>query len=132
MRADGVPTVHGAVTVTFPLRIADTLRYEQVPPRRNSSDEGFAVVGEKKLGKKATAGAGWVWIDPKFGGLNGDRYFHGRRLVLNSSFALSPELTAAAFFTRAIVDQAPMANKTRFDVILTYNALKTLQRAGWF
>jgi hypothetical protein len=131
-RASGVPTWHAATTLAIRTPVFDSVRYEQYVRGGENAAAGFAAIADKRLGRAVNVGGGWVSIDPDFGGLNADRYFHGRRFVATAGVTLSPELAATMFFTRALASERPMTNRTRFDVVLTYNVLKSLQRAGWF
>ena len=62
--------------------------------------------------------------------LNGDRFVRGRRGFVEGRYALTPEVTLSAFFTRAFRNDFAVPNRTRLDVVVTYNVLKGLQRGG--
>ena len=49
---------------------------------------------------------------------------------LASKFNLTPEFAVQTFVTQAMYNPFAVANKTRLDVIFSYDFLKTLQRAG--
>ncbi len=131
-RVSGVGTMRAAFAYRRPLIVVDTVRFEQYRRLGAAGAYGYSVYGEKAFGTLALVGTGWASIDPQYGGLNGDRYNKGRRLFMNATLTLSPELALSAFYTHALANDYPVANGTRFDFILTYNVLKTLQRAGLF
>ncbi len=62
--------------------------------------------------------------------LNGDRFVRGRRGFVEGRYTLTPEVTLSTFFTRAFRNDFAVPNRTRLDVVVTYNVLKGLQRGG--
>jgi len=62
--------------------------------------------------------------------LNGDRYGSGRRLFETGGIRLWSALSLAMFATQAFHDDVAISNHQRVDVVLTYNVLATLKRAG--
>jgi hypothetical protein len=77
-------------------------------------------------------GLGYVQIDREYGGLNGDRYNLGRRFYFSGSYKLTDEFTVSTFYTRAFANDFQVGNRTRFEVLLNYNLLSTLQKAKIF
>jgi hypothetical protein len=130
--AIGVGTVRAGLTFKRAMVVVDTVKFEQYHRLGDTAATGFAIFGEKAFGKRATFGTGWASIDPAIGSLNGDRYARGRRLFATGTLNLSPEFSVSGFFTRAMANDYAIANATRFDLIFTYNVLKTLQRTGLF
>jgi hypothetical protein len=126
----GSDTLRQAVRVnTAELKALDFFRveiYERVAVNR---DAGLAVSGDKRLLKKRlTLAGGYAQIDPRYGGLNADRFNRGRRFFYNGSYNLSPEFTLSTFYTPAFHNHFPIANRTRFELIFSYNLLKTLEK----
>lgn len=129
----GVETMREAVKVnTKELRVIDSFCFENYQRLDVKSNYGFAVYGEKNLLRRLTLGGGYAQIDPNYGGLNGDRFNKGKRLYLSSTLALSPEFSVSTFLTRAVGNDFAVSNRTRLDVIFSYNLLKSLQRTGIF
>jgi hypothetical protein len=106
----------------------DLIRFENYQRLDVHPDYGFAAYGERTLVKNLTAGLGYAQIDPRYGGLNGDRFLNGKRLYLMTTFVLSPEFTMSAYLTRAVANTVPVSQGTRFDLVFNYNLLRTLKR----
>jgi hypothetical protein len=130
-RVSSVSTVRAAAAITLSRgKPVDTLRYEQYARAGGNPAFGFAVTGEKKALPRLTVSLGWADIDLRYGGLNGDRYNRGRRVFGAGTVRLWPELSLLVFGTHSFDDEVTLPNHHRFDVILAYNALATLKRAG--
>jgi hypothetical protein len=128
-----VGTVRAAVTVkTEPARVVDLVRWEQYRRGGTQSAFGFAAYGEKNLTKRINAGGGYTDIDASYGGLNADRFQRGRRLWQTGTVKLTKELSAMLYVTEAVHNSVAISNHRRVDVVLAYNALASLQRAGLF
>lgn len=129
----GTETLRQAIRVKTPeLRVIDSLRFENYQRLDVKPNYGFSVYGEKALFKRFTLGGGYADIDPNYGGLNADRFNKGKRLYLQSTLVLSPEFSVSTFLTRAVGNDIAISNRTRFDLIFSYNLLKTLKRTGIF
>jgi hypothetical protein len=123
-------TLRAGLYVRTPaLRAIDAIRVDGYRRFTGEDAGGFATLVEKAVAPRVTIGGGFATIDRGYGGLNSDRYNIGKRMLVNASVALSDALTLGSYFTRAIDNDYPVANHKRFDVALTYNLLKTLQRA---
>ena len=125
-----VSTFRSAVSVALQGHPVDAIRYEQYARAGDDGAFGFAVTAERSLLRRVTLGLGYADIDARYGGLNGDRYNRGHRLFETGVLRLSPEISIAFFATQAIRNDVPIANHRRFDLVLTYNALASLKRAG--
>jgi hypothetical protein len=129
----GVETLHEGLRVSISESgILDTFRFESYQRLDVNPDGGLAVGVEKVFAKKLTLGGGFATIDRAYNGLNADRFNRGNRLFLNGTYALTPEFSLQTFFTRAVSNEYTIPNRSRFDLILNYNLLKTLQRTGLF
>jgi hypothetical protein len=130
----GVETMREAAKIiTKELRVVDSIRFETYQRMDVNRDGGFAMQAEKAwFRKRLTVSGGYAQIDKSYGGLNGDRYNKGKRLFVNGSFTITPEFSVSTFATRAIDNPYAVANHTRFDLIFSYNLLKTFQRKGYF
>ena len=94
---------------------------------------GFALWAEKAVTKKFILNGGYASIDPKFGGLNSDRFNIGNRVFLTTSYVLSPSFTASAFITTGVGnDSVTLPQRTLLNLILAYNVLPDLRRTGVF
>jgi uncharacterized caspase-like protein len=130
----GIDTLRQALRVNTPeLKAFDFFRvelYQRVSP---NADAGLAAYVEKSfLKQRLTVGGGYAQIDPNYGGLNGDRFNSGRRFFFNGSYKLTPEFTISTFYTHAFKNDFPLITNTRFEILFTYNLLKSLQKAGIF
>ncbi|MGH9943970.1 MAG: hypothetical protein ACRD9R_16620, partial [Pyrinomonadaceae bacterium] len=129
----GVETIREGVKIdTRKLRFVDSLRFEAYQRADVRPDFGFAVGAEKKLRDNLTVGGGFARIDSAYHNLNADRFGRGQRAYASATYAITPELSASAFFTRAFANDFTVPNRTRVDAVFSYNFLKTLQRAGLF
>lgn len=129
----GTETLHQAVKInTAGLRLIDSFRFENYQRLDVKPDYGFAASVEKVLAKRFNLTAGYARIDPNYGGLNADRFNIGKRLYVVGTYALCPEFTVSAYATKAIANHVTLTNNYRFDLVLNYNMLKSLQRLGIF
>jgi hypothetical protein len=94
-----------------------------------SHQTAFAFSGEKTIAH-VTVQAGYANVDPVFAQLNGDRYGRGDRIFTIGSIPLPLDLSASWFVQKEISPPVTSTNDVRVDVILTWNVLKTLKRAG--
>jgi hypothetical protein len=129
----GAETLRQAVKIATPeARLIDSFRFENYQRMDVKPDYGFAVTGEKTLYQRFQLAGGYARIDANYGGLNADRFNRGKRLYLTGTYTISPEFSVSAFVTRAIENQFAVANRHRFDLVFSYNLLKSLQRRGAF
>lgn len=128
-----VGTLRAAATMkTEPLHVVDLVRWEQYRRDGPQSAFGFAAHGEKTVAKRVTVGGGFANIDDNYGGLNADRFQRGKRFYQTGSIKLTRELALNIYLTEAVHNDVPISIHRRYDVVLAYNALANLQRAGLF
>ncbi len=130
----GSDTLRQAVRLNTPeFKPIDFLRIELYERVTVNPHSGFAASGEKAfMNKRLTIGGGYAQIDRDYGGLNADRFNRGRRFFFSGTYNLTPEFTLTTFYTRAINNNFPISNRTRFEVMFSYNLLKSLQKAKIF
>ena len=129
----GAETLLAAVAVGFaPGAPVAALRYEQYWRVRVNPAAGFSVSVERPVGKRFRLQAGYATIDEFYGGWNADRIQRGKRVFAVGTLPLTRELTLALFATQAFDGAYTLSNRTRTDVILTYDLLRTLQNARVF
>jgi hypothetical protein len=97
--------------------------------RGGSHQTAFAFSGEKQVAG-VTVQAGYANVDPIFGVLNGDPYGRGNRVFTTGSFPLPLDLSASWFVQKEISPPVTSSNDVRVDLVLTWDMLKTLKRAG--
>lgn len=128
---DGVDTWRQAIRLnTRETGVVDAVRVEFYERSTGAGDEGFAVTAERALPRKLSLAGGYATIDRNYGGLNADRFNRGNRLFVEAKLPLVQDLSLNVFYGRAVGTDYAVANKNRFDVVVGYNALKALQRAG--
>ena len=128
---NGAETIREAIKVNAKgSKVLDAFLFENYQRTDVKPDYGFAIFGEKALHKRFTVGGGFADIDPNYGGLNADRFNKGKRVFMATKFNLTPEFAVQTFVTQAMYNPFAVANKTRFDLIFSYDVLKSLQRAG--
>jgi hypothetical protein len=131
-RLSGVPWVRLAASLKTPALVAiDTVRVETYARFGDDDARGFAVSGEKAIGSRVTAGAGYADVDPRYPAINADRFMRGKRLYVSGSARLTRELSAQLFATAAVNNRFAIPAAKRVDAVLVYNLLGRLQRAGW-
>lgn len=96
----------------------------------SATGRGFATIVERAISKKIAMNGGYANIDRHNPTLNADRVVRGQRGFVELRYALTPELTVSTFYTRAFHNDFPVPNRTRFDLVVSYNVLKALQRNG--
>lgn len=110
--------------------LVDAVRLELYQRTTGDDAAGFAVTAERLLPRKLALAGGYASVDRSFGGLNGDRYNRGNRVFVDAKLPLVQDLSLNVFYGRAVGNDDVVANKHRFDIVVGYNALKALQRAG--
>lgn len=129
-------TVRTAFTIkSGATRVIDLIRveaYHRLAADAAPAATGYAAYVERSLFKRLVAGGGWANIDQHYGGLNSDRIGAGRRVFLIGTVVLLPELTLQSFYTVAPSSRFPIPNRTRFELVVTYNVLRALERRGVF
>jgi hypothetical protein len=127
----GVDTWRQAIRLnTKETGVIDAVRLELYERTTGTRDEGFAVTAERLLPHKLSLAGGYATVDRNYGGLNADRFNRGNRVFVDAKLPLVHDLSLNVFYGRAVGTDYAVANKHRFDVVVGYNALKALQRAG--
>ena len=128
-RLNGAPTLRQALRVSAPeLRVVDSLRFEQYEGLDDGGAYGFLVYAEKAVTRRISAGGGFADIDPAYGILNADRFSRGRRAYAIISARLARGLTLQPFVTYAFANDFPVSNRTRLDIVLSYDMLAAFGR----
>lgn len=96
----------------------------------SATGRGFAATVERAVSKTVSLNGGYAHIDRHNPALNADRLVRGQRGFVELRYVMTPELTLSTFYTRAFHNDFPIPNRTRFDIIVSYNVLKALQRNG--
>jgi hypothetical protein len=129
----GRETMREAVRVdVHESRVLDSARFENYQRAGKTAAYGFALQGEKAVTKRLTISGGYAQIDPMYGNLNADRFMAGKRLFVVTNLQITSEITFSTYATRAVGNSVPVSQQTRVDLIISYNLLGRLQRAGWF
>jgi hypothetical protein len=132
-RLVGADVARGAVTLRLSRPIPfDTVRYEQYHRFNVHEASGFAVWADRAVSKHLRLQGGYVTVDQFYGGWNADRMQAGRRVFGQATIPIYGPFAASIFGTRAIDPQFTLPIKSRVDVVVSYDALDTLRRAGVF
>ena len=130
---DGARTWRQAATVkTHELRVVDTILFENYERVNKNGDYGFAVTLDKALNGKTSMNWGYGSIDPKYGGLNADRFNIGNRAFVMAIHNFSPRFLTSYFITTAVGSNGALPQRTLMNLVFTYNALPDLRRTGLF
>lgn len=128
----GVETLRQAARVmTKELKVIDSIRFENYQRVDVNPAYGFAVRGEKTIGKFSTYG-GFTSVDRRNGTLNADRIGPGKRVFGYAEYKITPSVSVNIFAARAVANEFPMSHRTRVDVSLNFNLLKALQKLSIF
>jgi hypothetical protein len=129
----GVEYLHQAIKLKVgEARLVDTLNVETYERLDVDPAFGFNVHGEKALSKRLTVGAGVKQVDRRYPLLNADRFFQGRHAFFTTNYVLTPELSIGTFYAHSFATDYPIPIRQRFEVLLTHNLLKSLQKLGLF
>lgn len=129
----GVRTWREAVNLKTPgLKYIDTLIFENYERVHPDKEYGFALSLEKAVTRKLSFNGGYATVDPKYGGLNSDRFNFGNRVFLTTTYLVSPQLTASYYITTAVGHNATLPLRTMSNLVVGYNALPDLRRTGLF
>lgn len=123
---DGVPTWRSAFALKAPeMTVLDGFRLETYARSEvGPTPFGWALTLDKKVGRTSMSG-GFASIDEHYGGLNGDYYNRGDRWFGKATANLFPLLTVTGQYTWALDAGYAIANQERFDVVFSYDVLKT-------
>jgi len=129
----GVDMLREAFWLKIPeLRTIDSLRFENYQRVDITPTYGFAVSGEKTLLKKLSLSGGYADIDPHFIAWNAARILKGKRLFSQAVYNHPSGFGLCLLYTNALGNNFTIPNHRYMEVILSYNVLKSFQRAGWF
>ena len=129
----GADTWRATVAALFPPSgLLSAVRYEQYWRMDPNPAFGFALWLERPVTSHARLQAGYATVDEHYGGWNADRIQRGKRVFAIGTVPILRKLTASLFFTQAFSSSYPVSNKTRLDVVLSYDLLRTLRRTGIF
>jgi hypothetical protein len=119
-------------TLFSPSSPLSAVRYEQYWRSNMNAAFGFALWLERPVTSHAHLQAGYTTIDEHYGGWNADRIQRGKRMFAIATVPIYRELAASLFFTQAFDNSFTVSNRTRFDVVLSYDLAQTLRRTGTF
>ena len=123
----GAETARAAIAVHLPAGApVSAVRFEQYRRMTMQPATGFAVVAERPIVGRAKVQGGYADIDPRYGGLNGDRYQQGRRFFAMATIPVRGPLSAQLYAAQA-VGSSTVANRTRFDAVVTYDILAAVR-----
>jgi hypothetical protein len=129
----GADVVRAAMAVTLPARApVSQVRYEQYWRATPNAAAGFAVTVDRAVTRHARVSGGYTTIDEFYGGWNADKMQRGKRFFATVSAPLPWDFTLQFFATQAVDVRYALTNRTRADVQINYDLLKTLQRARVF
>lgn len=108
----------------------DAVRFENYQRVEGHDGYGFVLSADKAVHPKVALTGGYADIDRNNGTLSGDRYFRGKRIFLEPKIQVLPELALSFFYSKAFDNDFAIPNDQRFDIVVQYNVLKALQKAG--
>jgi hypothetical protein len=129
----GVRTWRQGVNIKTPeLHYVDTVIFENYERVHPDTEYGFALSVDKAVTRKLSFNGGYASIDPRFGGLNSDRFNFGNRVFLTTTYLVSPQLTASYYVTTAVGPNPVLPLRTMSNLVLGYNVLPDIRRTGLF
>jgi hypothetical protein len=121
----GISTFRNGLRLQLPeARVIDGLRFEHYARVEGDAAYGFAITVEKRLTRRIVASGGFSDLDGAYGPLPGDRYGPGHKLFTITRFTLAPQWAAHVFYGHAVTNDFPVSSARRFDIVLTFNALR--------
>jgi hypothetical protein len=121
----GISTIRNAARLQVPeARMVDGVRFEHYARLEGEEAYGFAVTLEKRLNRGIVLSGGYSDVDRFYGPLLGDRYGPGHKLFTTTRFTLTPHWGAQVFYGHAIDNDFPVSSAQRFDIVLTFSALR--------
>ena len=97
----------------------------------NKRGAGFHVSSDLRV-KRLTVTVGVASVDRYYGPYNGDRYDVGSRVYTIGTYTLTRDVTLGWFHGEAFNVDYPIANKHRWEAIVTINPTASLKRARIF
>ena len=97
----------------------------------NKSGAGFNVAGDLKM-KRLVVTTGIAVVDRYYTPVNGDRYDVGTRFYSIGTVTLTRDVTVGWFQGEAFSNDYPIANKRRYEALVTVNPTASLKRARVF
>jgi hypothetical protein len=91
---------------------------------------GFALSLQKNLSRRLSLTGGFVDIDKNYPNWNADRLGKGKRLFVAANYNFWREFSAIFFAGKAFANDFPVINAARYDLILSYDFMRALQRAN--
>ncbi len=129
----GISTLRQAIKFEVPqLKVADSIRFENYQRVEGVKAYGFAFQFDKKLHRRFSFGGGVASIDTSYGGLNGDRFKKGNRVFAVTKISLPQGFGTQVFVQNGFSNEFRDTNGFRLDMILTYDILPGLKKAGVF
>ncbi|MEW5979418.1 MAG: hypothetical protein AB1898_26785 [Acidobacteriota bacterium] len=131
--AAGSKIFRQAFKTRLPARVpVDSLHFENYQRTGCRPGYGIGAYLEKLLLKRLKIGGGYASIDRNYGSLNSDHFSIGKRLYATANLGISPGFGIAVFVTRSVANDHPLPVRTRLDLVLSYNLLGLVNRAGLF
>ena len=117
-----------AVNFTLPKsQFLDSVRFENYQRLDPDAGYGFNIFGNKEIYKNLAVGAGFTRIDKLM--INADRFPPGNRIYASMDWKLTREFSVHSMLIHSL-GTPPLLHpqRTRFDLIFTFNTLETLRR----
>jgi hypothetical protein len=132
-RRIGADFLRPAVTFRFaagaPVSAIRVEAYRRVNP---DTANGLGIWAERPVTKYARVQAGYVTVDPGYGGWNADRMQSGRRVFANATIPIYGPLAASVYATQAFSEPYNVSVHRRVDVVISYDLLSTMRKTGVF
>lgn len=157
---DGTDTMREAVLFNVKKsKVLDTVRFEAyqrigdnlVHGKVIKGGNGFYVQADKTFAKRLTLSGGLANIDRNYTiygeygykgldnygfALNGDQTGIGKRFIGKANYKLTKDLSVSMLYSQTFANKDDVMkyywNKSHFNVAVTYDVLKAVQRLGWF
>jgi hypothetical protein len=128
---DGTETLRQGFKV-YPPRVPflDYVLFENYQRLDSLPAWGWALSIQKNLSQHLSLTGGFVDIDQDYPNWNADRLGKGKRVFIAANYNFWREFSAIVFAGKAFANDFPVINAARFDLILSYDFLRALQRAN--
>jgi hypothetical protein len=128
---DGTHVLRGALNLDLvSYALLDRAHFEHYVRLSPAPAYGFAVSAHRRLGRVATASAGFSSIDRRVGTLNGDLYGSGPRVTGALSRRVRRGWIASVQAARGLGGQGQPGPRTRVDLALAYDIVSAVRPVG--
>jgi hypothetical protein len=128
---DGIETLRQAFKLyLLKSRFVDSIVFENYQRLDSHPAWGYAITVQKTPARRLALTGGFVHVDRYFADWNADKLGRGKRVFVNASYNFWREFSANLFAGKAFSNDFAVINAARYDIVIAYDFLKALRKAG--